>query len=488
MASANIPLHCSICPKRPNFSDVSHLLTHIASKGHLSNYYKIKVRSGNDDAARRLVESYDRWYAEWNVEDLMSDRMTQKDKRRSRTRPVARQTPAPKIEAPIPRPARPRAAVGNLLDPRLSEQQLIKLETAVTPTSTPRPGPVLRQRPPRVFGAHMQYWPGTDSRASSRSYTNDYDTSSEYSDPSERHRYHNAVREDSYAIGDDPADIGSADTMAVSESTKLKGVYWPGMDIFDSATPEMRRKRNQKKDSSVVEQLETNSQEVEPTELIFTPTGSFKRQRRISSSVYDDEDDEMIKAESPTPALARPALAALDVNASRRQRRVTLVQQSHVGRGSHEDEHARSDRGNSYGDRAPKRKRRFEVFQDDDVSFGQPAPFHTLTAGFHHQLSPTPAPTVSPYKNYNRHPFQLEHRTENKENMPPVFHHASAYENHHAHQPAAFHYQAFTYGLTQEHPAVQYHNQLYMPMHGYHPSQDDDDNRTLTAPPSPSTA
>lgn len=184
MASTNIPLHCSICPKRPNFSDVSHLLTHIASKGHLSNYYKLKVRSGNDDAARRSVESYDRWYAEWGVEDLMSERMTQKDKRRSRAaKPlckyllpfpmlhlrliacVARQTSAPKIEAPIPRSARPRAAaVGNLLDPRLTEQQLIKLESAITPTSTPQPGPVLRQRPPRAFGAHMQYWPGTESR------------------------------------------------------------------------------------------------------------------------------------------------------------------------------------------------------------------------------------------------------------------------------------------------------------------------------------
>lgn len=186
MASTNIPLHCSICPKRPDFSDVSHLLTHIASKGHLSNYYKVKVRSGNDDAARRLVESYDRWYAEWNVEDLMSERMTLKDKRRSRARPVgtychslpgftaecraclithvARQPSAPRIEAPVPRSARPRGAVGNYLDPRLSEQQMIKLENAATPTPTPQPGPVLRQRPPRVFGAHMQYWPGPDSR------------------------------------------------------------------------------------------------------------------------------------------------------------------------------------------------------------------------------------------------------------------------------------------------------------------------------------
>ena len=78
---------------------------------------------------------------------------------------AARQTSAPKIEAPVPRSARPRAAaVGNLLDPRLTEQQLIKLESAITPTSTPQSGPVLRQRPPRAFGVHMQYWPGTESR------------------------------------------------------------------------------------------------------------------------------------------------------------------------------------------------------------------------------------------------------------------------------------------------------------------------------------
>lgn len=296
------------------------------------------------------------------------------------------------------------------------------------------------------------------------------------------------MREDSCAIEDDPADTASADTMAVSESTKLKGVYWPGMDIFDSATPEMRRKRNQKKDSSVVEQLELNSQEVEPTELIFTPTGSFKRQRRISSSVYDDEDDEMVKAESPTPSLVRPALVDMDVNASRRRRRVDRAQPFCLSHGTQGDGRARTDRGNVYGDRASKRKRRFEVYHDDEVSFGQPAPFHALTAGFHHQLSPTPAPIVAPLKALTHHPFHFENRMDNKENIPPAFHHPSAYEHHHAHQPAGFHYQAFTYGLTQEHPAIQYHNQLYMPMHGYHQVQDDDENRTITAPPSPSTA
>lgn len=82
MATPNLPLHCSICPKKPDFSDVSHLLTHIASKGHLSHYYKIKVRSGNDDISRDLIEIYDQWYSDWNVEGLMSDRLNLKDRKR----------------------------------------------------------------------------------------------------------------------------------------------------------------------------------------------------------------------------------------------------------------------------------------------------------------------------------------------------------------------------------------------------------------------
>lgn len=82
----NIPLHCNICPKKPDFSDISHLLTHIASKGHLSHYYKTKVRSSNEEASRILIDEYDAWYAACNIEDLMSDRLDQKDRRNSRTR------------------------------------------------------------------------------------------------------------------------------------------------------------------------------------------------------------------------------------------------------------------------------------------------------------------------------------------------------------------------------------------------------------------
>ena len=92
-SSSSLPLKCSVCPKRPNFSDVSHLLTHVASKGHLSHYYKIKVRASHDLAARSVIDGYDAWYDEWNVEELMSQRMHQKEQKRSRARNQGQSTP-----------------------------------------------------------------------------------------------------------------------------------------------------------------------------------------------------------------------------------------------------------------------------------------------------------------------------------------------------------------------------------------------------------
>ena len=80
-ASIGIPLHCNICPKKPNFSDTSHLLTHVASKQHLSNYFKLRVRVNTDSAAQRDVDAYDRWYQDWNLDELMRERMNQKEKR-----------------------------------------------------------------------------------------------------------------------------------------------------------------------------------------------------------------------------------------------------------------------------------------------------------------------------------------------------------------------------------------------------------------------
>jgi hypothetical protein len=76
---SKIPLKCDVCPKKPRFSDASHLLTHISSKTHLSNIFKTRVRSDIETDSRRLIEDYDQWYAEWSIQDLLAERLAQKD-------------------------------------------------------------------------------------------------------------------------------------------------------------------------------------------------------------------------------------------------------------------------------------------------------------------------------------------------------------------------------------------------------------------------
>ncbi|EGR50479.1 uncharacterized protein TRIREDRAFT_58774 [Trichoderma reesei QM6a] len=49
--SKQIPLLCTVCPESPRFSDVSHLLTHIASKGHLHHETQTKLKAHQDVAA-----------------------------------------------------------------------------------------------------------------------------------------------------------------------------------------------------------------------------------------------------------------------------------------------------------------------------------------------------------------------------------------------------------------------------------------------------
>jgi hypothetical protein len=79
----NIPLHCSICPKNPRFSDVSHLLTHTSSKAHLSNYFKLKIRAASEISAKVQLDKFEDWYANHDLERLLSDRLASKDQKKA---------------------------------------------------------------------------------------------------------------------------------------------------------------------------------------------------------------------------------------------------------------------------------------------------------------------------------------------------------------------------------------------------------------------
>lgn len=106
------------------------------------------------------------------------------------------------------------------------------------------------------------------------------------------------------------------DKERADEIARLKGVLWPGMDIFDSATEQMKRKRNQKKDESILKLMEKTSMGVEPTELVFSPTGILRKQRVISGNV---EDSSPLKGETPIPkkraTRSKRVLSQVDPNA-----------------------------------------------------------------------------------------------------------------------------------------------------------------------------
>ena len=88
----------------------------------------------------------------------------------------------------------------------------------------------------------------------------------------------------------EPENIGSVMTsenntdVAADEYTgksKLKGAFWPGMSVFDSATQDQKRKRNQRKDESVLRLMEQTAAEVEPTEAVWSEHGELQRIRDI---------------------------------------------------------------------------------------------------------------------------------------------------------------------------------------------------------------
>lgn len=67
-------------------------------------------------------------------------------------------------------------------------------------------------------------------------------------------------------------------------ATKLKGTVYPGMSIFDAATEEQRRKRNQKKLPSVLQNMVLTSESVEQYECIWDEDMSGVTRTR---NVYD---------------------------------------------------------------------------------------------------------------------------------------------------------------------------------------------------------
>lgn len=83
-------------------------------------------------------------------------------------------------------------------------------------------------------------------------------------------------------------------------SPKLKGTTYPSMALFDAATEELKRKRNQRKDGSVLEKLERNAALVQPTETVHSASGTVLKHRHMDDMENDSPvEGEEIAVESP---------------------------------------------------------------------------------------------------------------------------------------------------------------------------------------------
>lgn len=201
-----------------------------------------------------------------------------------------------------------------------------------------------------------------------------------YGEPSHLNSYRDPITTAVTSTVDDPVTPdGSDDENELPgfydrATPQLKGVQWPGMSIFDSATAIGRRRRNQKKSASVLEQLEANSLEVEPTEMVFTPHGSWKKSREISG--LPSSSSPIVSPVQHHVKVYRPPLGLVES-------RHTWANQVGVTRyNSYTDRRLEEALTYGYND-TRKKKRTLGVYRDDQEvltgTFSQPVQMSVLT-------------------------------------------------------------------------------------------------------------
>lgn len=479
-------LLCPICPGQPRFSDVSHLLTHAASKAHLANHFKLKLRT-EDPHAVELLQQYDEWFDANGFSKQLANRMANKENRKRQSaeastscapKTTRNQAPNAKAEASDISAA---PLIPYFLDPRLADsyngnqQDMIATLMPTTPERSPnlnsdtrpRMGPVLRSMrsstgtasnfeqladaPALTDGHRPLALPVTPTQSRRRldpeetSWTSGRDTP----DPSS-----NSV--------DNTESSGDADMEKIraEEISRLKGVQWPGMDIFDSATPKKRRKRNQKKDGNVLKLMEITSSRVEPNEQVFSPHGSLLKEREITGNV---EEYSPLRGETPVPKRRIPRtqsnrLMKADPNVPRAMDRKRQKTAARKGRKTARDElpkeelvpprrsHRATDRTRSYIDDDEdlgltikafgKRPRGLGIFVDQDE--GMQTMYQEQNTGFKaHYETLTPTRLLLNGKASGTLPAGAGHIAVAKENTEPILNSQGRIGSHGWHSPIA---------------------------------------------------
>ncbi len=361
-----IPLLCKICPEEPHFSDLSHLLTHVSSKGHLYQCKNAQLRSHHDDTFHERLEAYNTWYDVNQIEKLLAQRMAQKDSKsakgksrhlRDRSSVVVKaEEPQQKSKRKQPIARRPTAKPTTQvpIDPQLS----LFLEPGDglhwsghrSPRQEPRPletAPLhrthivrARSRTPAILQYDLDFEHANCLGARSFMIKSDVDEEGElqwpypssplkpsYPDPSTL-AAHSAVaphptpimksRQSKASTPNRGSTNGQSPQLSEASGAhllRLKGPHYPGMALFDSASPNSQRLRNQKKEHSLLASMERNSDMVEPIEQIYFPEWTLKKARVITGNVESSPIQEVTpKPKRRRAKLGKIALGELSTN------------------------------------------------------------------------------------------------------------------------------------------------------------------------------
>ncbi|PNY24521.1 Uncharacterized protein TCAP_05545 [Tolypocladium capitatum] len=239
-----IPLLCTVCPEAPRFSDVSHLLTHIASKGHLHHETQTRLKSHQDIAATVALQQYEHWYKDNGIEALLVDRMRAKQlKEAARNRRARGTTPTPALKV------------------RVSPAKNVKGHDADAEKQTKR-------KAKRSANSAI--------KAEQDDFNQDFPLFPGFF-PSDNE----AENQDDFFVAND--------------MLSLKGQVWPGMGKMDLANEDMKRTRNQRKPNSVIEKMRRTSEGIEPTQVVMTSDFEVERIKGVydSSSPIPGQEEEV---------------------------------------------------------------------------------------------------------------------------------------------------------------------------------------------------
>ncbi|KAI5866548.1 hypothetical protein GGS23DRAFT_615056 [Durotheca rogersii] len=297
---SGVPLLCHICPKNSTFSDVSHLLTHISSKGHLSQYFNLSIARETDEQASFALQEFDAWFDTYGIGQLLRVRKAARAERGSqqqrRGQVLRNATPNRLTTQGGSRRARGhRGIIG-------SRGRYSQVNDSIEVKEEPGEGHRLcrsyggPESPP--FGSWESnlmtlIHQGDRSMIPQANFGDlgDEDDSSKY-EGSEGTTFPSEYIMESTGMTEGDAD-----------SLTLKGVIYPGMGGFDAAREEQRRKRNQRKPDGVLQQLEVNSALVTTEEVVLDPALNYQRTRDVydEPSVDGSEDDEHEEAVEKKP-------------------------------------------------------------------------------------------------------------------------------------------------------------------------------------------